>query len=524
MSAAEETFKVKEFTKPKTAPILNRILDFLSSVRFGVVLLCILVALSMLGMLIIQQNVEGFDAYFASLTPAEKLVYGSLGFFDIYYSWYFKFLLLVLSLTIVLASIDHFPSAWSYISQPKLSATRDWLFKQKQNTVLRLNAENENEAAGKISRIFEQNRLSAQILQSSESFYAVDENGKKDFSKIENKSYISVFGESGKYNRLGAYVVHVALLTLFLGHFVALQTGFDADVSMMPGQVSDQIQLIQFNLDKKEKFNVQLPFSITCTDIQQKLINPGGEIGVTNTLDWRTQIKINDPEYGETVADVSLNNPFSYRGYRFFQAQTIPVGNARTIKLELTPEKGGENLIVDLMRKSAAASLPDGTKIEYDSFMPDFVLNGGQPDTRSAEYNNPAAILNITTPQGEKSKVYAFANKLPDNAPIGAAKAGYKWRLAEFEKAPLAHVLSIKYDPFQGAIIAWYFGGFGLIGALIFVFFFSHKRVWAVIDKKDENNFEVILGGNANRNQLGFEDKFNKIVGQLGAKTDADSA
>ena len=49
----------------------------------------------MIGMLIIQQNVQGFDAYFASLTPAEKLSYGSLGFFDIYYSWYFNLLLLV---------------------------------------------------------------------------------------------------------------------------------------------------------------------------------------------------------------------------------------------------------------------------------------------------------------------------------------------------------------------------------------------------------------------------------------------
>jgi hypothetical protein len=35
-----------------------------------------------------------------------------------------------------------------------------------------------------------------------------------------------------------------------------------------------------------------------------------------------------------------------------------------------------------------------------------------------------------------------------------------------------------KYDPYSGAFIAWYFGGFGLIGALIFVFFFSHRRVW----------------------------------------------
>jgi len=518
MSAAEETLKAKEYTKTKTAPIVNRILDFLSSVRFGVVLLCILVAFSMLGMLIIQQNVQGFDAYYASLTPAEKLVFGALGFFDVYYSWYFKFLLLVLSLNIVLASIDRFPSAWSYISEPKISATRDWILKQKSNSILRLKAGNETEIVETLERVFKQNGLTTQTAQSNESFYAVDEEGKKDFSKIGKKTYLFVFGQSGKYNRLGAYIVHVALLTLFLGHFVALQTGFDADVNMMPGQVTDQIQLIEFNLDKKEKFNVQLPFTITCTDIQQKLINPNGEIGVTNTLDWRTQIKINDPEYGEIVADVSLNKPFSYRGYRFFQAQTVPVGNARTMKLELTPEKGGETLTVDLMR-NGAASLPDGTKIEYETFMPDFVLNGGKPDTRSANYKNPAAILNITTANGEKSKVYAFANKMPDNIPIGAPKAGYKWRLAEFEKAPLAHVLSIKYDPFQGAFIAWYFGGFGLIGALIFVFFFSHKRVWALIDKRGENDFEIVLGGNANRNQLGFEDKFNKIVGELGIKT-----
>src|SRR6185295_15129778 len=93
-----------------------------------------LVVLSMIGMLIIQQNVQGFDAYYAGLTPAEKMVYGSLGFFDIYYAWYFKLLLLVLSLNIILASIDRFPSAWSYISKPKLTATPAWLESQPLTT------------------------------------------------------------------------------------------------------------------------------------------------------------------------------------------------------------------------------------------------------------------------------------------------------------------------------------------------------------------------------------------------------
>ena len=132
MSAAEQTIDGREAVEPRFKPIGDRVLDFLSSVRLGVTLLCILVVLSMIGMLIIQQNVQGFDAYYAALTPAEKMVYGSLGFFDIYYAWYFKLLLLVLSLNIILASIDRFPSAWSYISKPKLTATRAWLESQPQ--------------------------------------------------------------------------------------------------------------------------------------------------------------------------------------------------------------------------------------------------------------------------------------------------------------------------------------------------------------------------------------------------------
>lgn len=495
MSAAEESIKTNHAMRRKTAPLLNRVLDFLSSVRFGVVQLCSLVVLAMTGMLILQQNVEGFDAYYVSLMPASKLFGGYLGVFDIYHSWYFNFLLLSLSLNIVLASIDRFPSAWSYIVKPKLKATKNWLLARPINQVFDYNAGTVEETSEKIKAVFEKSGYKSTITT---------DNG-----------ILFVFGERGKINRLGAYIVHVALLTLFLGHFVALQTGFDADVRMIPGAKTDEIQLIQFNLDKKEKFTVKLPFSMECTDIQQRLIDENGSIDVTNTLDWRTQMKISDPEYGVMVADVSMNKPHQYRGYRFFQAQTIPVGNARTITLELTPQAGGETQKVNLPR-NGDTTLADGTKVKFDEFLPDFTMGSdGKPDTQSGEYNNPVAVLNVTPPHGERVRVFAFAKRLADNIPVGAPKAGYKWRLAEFEKSPFAHILSIKYDPFNAAFVAWYFGGFGLVGALMFVFFFSHKRVWARVEKKSDGEIEVVLAGEANRNRLGFEDKFKKIADEL---------
>ena len=171
----------------------------------------------------------------ASLTPAEKIVYGWLGLFNIYYSWYFKALLLVLSLNIILASIDRFPSAWSYIAKPKLDASRRWLLGQKQNAVVSMKGESEQEIAEKVKKVFRNQNLKTTVTQKKGKFY--------------------VFGERGALNRLGAYVVHVFLLTLFLGHFVALQSGFDADVRFMPGQTTNEIQLIEYNLDKQERLD-----------------------------------------------------------------------------------------------------------------------------------------------------------------------------------------------------------------------------------------------------------------------------
>lgn len=518
MSAAEETLKAGEMPKANV-PIFDHWLNFLSSVRFGVVQLCILVVLSIIGMLIVQQNVQGFDSYFASLTPAERLVFGSLGFFDIYHSWYFNFLLLLLSLNIILASIDRFPSAWKYIRQPKLTATKDWLLNQKENTVIYPAGSDEHQAAATVKAVLEANGFKSTVSENESISYRIDENGNKQFDQIIKSKNTFVFGEKGRSNRLGAYIVHVALLTLFLGHFVALRTGFDADVRMIPGDGTDKIQMIQFDIDKKEKFDVQLPFTMTCTDIQQKLIDPGGSIDVTNTLDWRTQLRVDDPEYGTQIADVSMNKPFSYRGYRFFQAQTIPVGNARSIKLDVTPQDGGQPVRLDIPRMGSA-SLPDGSLVEYDEFLPDFSFNSeGKPDTRSGDYNNPVAVLNVTPPGGQRTRVFAFGSGMAENIPVGAPKLGYKWRLTEFEKSPFAHVLSIKYDPYNGAFIAWYFGGFGLIGALCFVFFFSHRRVWALVKKGEDGRTEIVLGGHTNRNHAGFEEKFAKISADVRDRT-----
>src|SRR2546421_2361895 len=473
---------------------ITKLLNLLSSVRFGVTLLVLLVIAAMIGMLVMQQSVEGFDRYFADLTPSQQLLWGKLGWFDIYHIWYFNALLLVLSLNIVLASIDRFPKAWTFLSRPKLDASANWLRGQEQHAELKLEGENRQSVAERISAACRSVGFKTKIT----------EKGNRTF----------VFAQKSVWNRLGAYAVHVALLTIFTGGFMTAQFGSTGQMPLQPGLTASTMNGTAFDLDQTKTITMQLPFEVTCTDIQQKLIKKDGPITANNTIDWLTRIKIRD-ESGEHDALVHMNAPFDYRGYRFFQASFAPTGMARQITLRVTPEKGGDPLEVTIPR-DGSVTLPDGTIIKFADFKADFSL-GEEQNVDTSDYSNPAAALNVKPPGGEAVQAFAFPPAVAENAPFAKrAVAGYTYRLIDFEKAAAAHILSIQHDP--GSTVVYI--GFTLLAlTLISVFFFSHQRVWALIEDKGRKGYDVVIGGNTNRNRLGFESRFKHLVSAINGKS-----
>src|SRR6185369_4127515 len=90
----------------------------------------LILACCLLGTVVMQQEMTGFAEYYASLTPAQKTLYGSLGLFNIYGSWYFAALLVVTGINIVISSLDRFPGAWRYIRRPKVEASKHYLRNQ----------------------------------------------------------------------------------------------------------------------------------------------------------------------------------------------------------------------------------------------------------------------------------------------------------------------------------------------------------------------------------------------------------
>src|SRR5215813_3695770 len=502
VAAQAEVEKSKSLTGGRQKPtglsaVIDGFLNLVSSVPFGIVLLILLIIASMIGMLIQQQELESFPGYFAQLTPAEKLVYGYLGFFDIYHAAYFHLLLLLLSLNIILASIDHFPASWSFITRKKLTASPTFAMAQKFKEKVELPKLDRRRLAERAIAAARKMRFRARVTEADDR--------------------TTIFAERGVWNRLGAYVVHIGLLTIFFGYFLTSR-GHTGSLDAMPGRSSDRMIKNEFSIDNATTEHaigtreLRLPFTVECLDFQQKLINKSGSLDQTNTLDWITRVRIVDPEIGKnTEAIVHLNSPLDYRGYRFFQASYRPPYNARVVKLRVTPMNGGASQEVTIQR-NGEAKLADGTLLHYGMFNPSFTIGSDQQVQMSTAdaYDNPAAFLEYVAPDGKPGKVWAFnetfSNKVA-NAPFMKKfmdNGVYRFVLTDFEKAPTASILSVQYDP--GARVVY--AGFTILClTLIAVFFFSHQRLWIVVE--DGN---VYVGGDANRNRLGFEDRAKKVA------------
>jgi cytochrome c biogenesis protein len=480
---------------------LDKVLALLSSVRFGVTMLGIVLLCCMIGMIIMQVNVEGFQKYYQQISPAQRTVFGALLFFDIYRAWYFTLLLAITGLNIILASIDRFPAAWQYVVKPKLTASPKFIAAQTFNS----NAEERGtpeSIAERVRTAWKAHGFKAKITG--------------------DEKRITVFAQRNVWNRLGAYAVHVALLTIFVGGFITSRLGVGGSMEIRPGKSSNTFSTVEFGVGGAVPRQVSLPegMAIECRDIQQKLIRPEGGLDAQNTIDWLSYITVVDKGARRDML-VHLNNVGDYRGYRFFQSQFQALGNAREITLRFDPASGGAPRTVKIPRDGSADVEGIG-HVEYSDFLPDFEIGSNGPENASPDYNNPVALLTIKTPDGNTRRAYAFkdqaqAQSLTDKIAksMGQAEAdkamlvaGNRISLTDFEKVSTGHTLTIQYDPGRTPV---YLGFILLVLALCSVFFFSHQRMWAVVERGGKGS-SIYFGGNTNRNRPAFEARFNSLV------------
>src|SRR6266516_3564827 len=90
----------------------------MASIKTGVVLLILVVIFSAAGTIVLQRPVTEPDEMQNAYSPQALRILDAIGLTDVFHAWWFLGLMLLVSFSIIAASIDRFPNSWRYFSRP----------------------------------------------------------------------------------------------------------------------------------------------------------------------------------------------------------------------------------------------------------------------------------------------------------------------------------------------------------------------------------------------------------------------
>lgn len=188
-----------------------------SSVKLTVVLLLTLALTSIIGTLIPQN--ESPQAYLKAFGTFLYRFFDVLGFFDLYHSWWFQALMLLLALNVLVCSIDRLSVTWRIIfpERPKFNLSRFRRLEPKEE--------------------FTKNGP-AEALKKP--YYTIISR-KFRYCRVEktDSGYV-IFGERGRWTRIGVYIVHLSVICMLVGGVIGSILGFEGFVNLAPGEVPNK--------------------------------------------------------------------------------------------------------------------------------------------------------------------------------------------------------------------------------------------------------------------------------------------
>jgi len=454
----------------QTAP--RKIWQTLGAIKTGVVLLILVVIVSAAGTVILQRPATEADEMQRAYSPQVLRLLDGSGLTDVFHAWWFVLLLLLVSLSIVAASIQRFPNAWRFFSRPYKSP--DETFRKALPTHALIPVRNEEAALSAAERVLHKARFGPE--------------------RIVRQSSFSLFGERNRLSEMAVYIVHASLLLIFLGGIVDGLYGWRAFVTLTRGQQSSQVQ-------PQNGSSRQLPFAVRCDGAGQENYADG------TPKRWWSDLTVLENGQAILHKQIVVNDPLVYRGVRFYQASYGRTGKVDKLVLTATPRDGqaSRDITIGL---NETLPLDSDTTVRLAEFIPDYVVRDGQIYTRSNDLENPAAHLVVDSKKSGQS-INFWLPAIPEveqNASSPYAFEGKDIQMAYFTG------LEVSHEPGQWAVWA----GVILMGlGLTLVFYFVHVRVWAVPVSNAEGHLALWIGGAANKNKDVFEQRFRKLVEEI---------
>jgi ResB protein required for cytochrome c biosynthesis len=445
----------------------------LSSIKTGVILIIMVVIFSAAGTVILQRPMTEPDDMARAYSPAMLRFLDSTGLTDVFHARWFVALMVLVSFSIIAASVQRFPNAWRYFARPYKSP--DEGFRRVLPVQAQIPVADEEQGLGAAERAFRHLGLRSERIVRTDNF--------------------SLFSERHRISEMAVYIVHASLLLIFLGGIVDALYGWRGFVMLTPGNASNQIEL-------KNGAIRTLPFYVRCDATGEETYTDG------TPKKWWSKLAVVDQGREVSRKEIVVNDPLVYHGVRFYQASYGRTGKIDRLILNATPANGLGSAREISLTMNQTVALDADTNVQLVEFIPDFVVQDGHVYARSNEVVNPAVHMIVTS-----KKTNASVNYWLPEIPGIAENATSPYVLEPKDlKTGLFTGLQVSHEPGQWAVWA---GVVLMAIGLTFVFYVIHMRFWVVPVQDARGSVTLWVGGTANRNRDAFEDTFKKFVAQI---------
>ncbi len=496
--------------KEKNKTFIDRIWDFFSSIKLAIVIFAALSLSSIVGTVIEQnaapeKNIKLLTKLFGpDAAPSAFRIFDSLGFMDMYHSWWFVAILILFAANLIICSIDRLPKIMKLVNEPIKPLAEDHFkgFGIKREFVLKGNLSSTKEALEReIRTVMTPSKfgwICWLVLALPIFFMELLSAAKMKVRQASEGKETQLYSERGNYTRLGIYITHFSILVILFGAVIGIRFGFKGFLPLAEGETTSVVETRRGEMRP-------LGFNIRCDKFE---VDFYGESDMPKAYkSWLTVIK-DGKEITKKI--ISVNDPLTYEGTTFYQSSygMIPGGPRNGMfRFRVTPKDGKTE---EVTVKLGESFVIPGTKITVrtEDFSPALTFDRatGRPFTYSEQMNNPAVGISLFNGNNRIGGGWIF-KRFPDT---GRLREGHTIELTDLWGFQYTG-LQVRKDP---GVWVVYFGCIAMAVGLFIAFFMSHRKIWVSL-KEEKSGTRVIIGASANKNRQSFEGKIDNLAASL---------
>lgn len=310
--------------------------------------------------------------------------------------------------------------------------------------------------------------------------------------QVPSPGHSAVLARKRRLGWFGSDIVHLGLLVILAAGLLSGLGGRRADLALVEGQ------------------SVEVPgtaFAIRLDKFETEYYPRGG------VKDWKSTVTLIEAGRPVVTRVVEVNHPLVHKGYSFYQTSYGWDWDRAELELSLARRGDPGPSVAVALRPGEKVALdrPGLTHVAVRGFVPDFVLGpGSEVRSRSAEPNNPAALVEVWDGESKVFSGWVFAKYPEFGRGHGQDGRGVVVDLKAYRAAPYS-VLEAAKDP--GANLIWS-GSLLLAAGLFLAFFWAPREVRAVVEERADGS-EIVVGGHAPKGREAFEAELSGLVASL---------